>query len=197
MTTHFTFFDSYYSSVKDLDNDLKAEFFDVLFQYALYDESPKESINPVVKALFLMAKPNLDASKAKREAGKQGGSKPKQNRSKEKANLSKLKQSGSDKEKEKEKEKDIYKPLFLSRNQIDEIIAYRKSIKKPFKTDRGIKGIEASFRECIEGGYNFEEVFNKMIEKEWSSIKLEWLKKEIPAPTNNCSNNNPALGGYN
>ncbi len=115
MNEHFTFFESYYAAVKDLDNDLKAEFFDVLFQYALYNQEPTEAVNPVVKALFLMAKPNLDNSKAKREAGKRGGSKPKQSGSKVEANESTseaeakqteadLKQNGSDKDKEKDKE---------------------------------------------------------------------------------------------
>ena len=194
MTSHFTFFESYYDSVKDLDNDLKAEFFDTLFQYALYDVEPTSSANPVVKALFLMAKPNLDSSKAKREAGKQGGSKPKQT----KANLSKPKQSESEKEKEKEKEKDIYKPFFLSDVQLGKVVDYRKKIKKPLKTDRGLKGIETSFKECIDNGYTFDSIFNIMQEKEWQSVKLDWIQKETkPTHQNITRKINPALGGYN
>jgi len=104
MSSHFTFFESYYTAVKDLDSEIKAEFYEVIFEYALYDQEPKESSNPVVKALFKMAKPNLDNSKAKRNAGKQGGSKAKQTTSKAKQNGSKTKQTVSDKEKEKEKE---------------------------------------------------------------------------------------------
>ena len=104
MSSHFTFFESYYTSVKDLDSEIKAEFYEVIFEYALYDQEPKESANPVVKALFKMAQPNLDNSKAKRNAGKQGGSKAKQSGSKPKQSGSKAKQTLSDKEKEKEKE---------------------------------------------------------------------------------------------
>jgi len=96
MTTHFTFFASYYEAVEHLEPEIKAEFFDLIFKYALRDEEPKDTTTPIVKSLFMMAKPNLDTSKAKREAGKAGG----------KQKLSKAKQSPSDKEKEKEKEKD-------------------------------------------------------------------------------------------
>lgn len=99
MTNNFTFFESYYESVEHLDAEIKAEFFDLLFKYALRDEDASNNATPIVKALFIMAKPNLDKSKARREAGKQGGSKPKQTASKPKQTL-------SDKEKEKEKEKD-------------------------------------------------------------------------------------------
>ena len=142
MNEHFTFFESYYSAVKDLDNDLKAQFYDVLFQYALYNQEPSEDINPVVKALFLMAKPNLDNSKAKREAGRKGGSKAKQSGSKTEANESKTeadkkqngskaKQSGSDKEKDKEKDKECSYTRTRTRKNftpptLQEVIEYQK-----------------------------------------------------------------------
>ena len=99
MTNHFTFFASYYEAVEHLDADTKAEFFDLLFKYALRDEEPTDTTTPIAKALFMMAKPNLDSSKAKREAGKAGG---KQSSSKRKQTTSKPKQTPSDKEKEKE-----------------------------------------------------------------------------------------------
>lgn len=97
MTNHFTFFKSYYEAIKDLDAEIKSEYFDILFNYALYDIEPGDDASPIPKALFNMAKPNLDTSKAKREAGKQGGSKKKQTTSKPKANT---KQTSTDKEKE-------------------------------------------------------------------------------------------------
>ena len=106
MTTHFTFFASYYDSVERLDSSTKGEFFDVLFKYALRDEMPSNDVNAVVLALFTMAKPNLDKSKAKRESGQAGG---KQTASKPQA---KVKQTASKSEKDasdKEKEKDIKK----------------------------------------------------------------------------------------
>lgn len=112
MSTHFTFFASYYDSVECLDSSTKGEFFDVLFKYALRDEVPMSSINPVVMALFTMAKPNIDKSKAKREAGQAGG---KQNGSKTEAKRKQTKscltESVSDKDKEKDKEINKKPPL--------------------------------------------------------------------------------------
>lgn len=107
MTSHFTFFASYYDSVEKLDSSTKGEFFDVLFKYALRDELPSNDVSAVVFALFTMAKPNLDKSKAKRESGQAGGkqtvSKPQANH---KQTVSKSEKDVSDKEKEKEKEKE-------------------------------------------------------------------------------------------
>ena len=68
MTDHFTFFQSYYDCVEMLDVQTKGEFFDVLFKYALRDESPETSVNPIVLALFTLAKPNIDISKAKQKS---------------------------------------------------------------------------------------------------------------------------------
>jgi hypothetical protein len=111
-STHFTFFASYYDSVERLDSSTKGEFFDVLFRYALRNEHPASDVNPVVYALFTMAKPNIDKSKAKREAGQAGG---KQTVSKSEANskqtVSKSEKTVSDKEKEKEKDINKKPPL--------------------------------------------------------------------------------------
>lgn len=110
MTQHFTFFESYYMAVKELDNAIKAEYYDVLFEYALYSNEPGEDASPIVKALFIAIKPNLDKSKARRIAGAKGGSKTKDEQSKNEANGKQNeangKQTPTDKEKEKEKEKD-------------------------------------------------------------------------------------------
>ena len=112
MTTHFTFFESYYESVKDLDATIRAEFYDAIFQYALYDIEA-DIKNPIVKALFILTKPNLDKSKEKAKAGQKGGKQQansKQESENDKQTVSKAeansKQTVSDKEKEKEKEKE-------------------------------------------------------------------------------------------
>lgn len=72
MITHFTFFASYYDSVEHLGKDIKIEFFDALLKYALRDEIP-DKLSPTVQALFIMAKPNVDKSKARSKAGGKGG----------------------------------------------------------------------------------------------------------------------------
>lgn len=70
----FTFFGSYYDSVEHLDADIKLEFFDALFRYALRDEEP-DGMSPIADALFTMVRPNIDKSKERREAGRSGGKK--------------------------------------------------------------------------------------------------------------------------
>jgi len=192
MHSHFTFFASYYEAVKDIEPLLKAEFFDVLFEYALNDKEPPTTTTPIVKALFMMAKPNIDSSKQKRENGKQGGSKPKANTKQTEANTKQTeantkqteantKQSGSDKEKEKEKEKEIDKDIgVFSEIEFQKINSYRKLLKKPIKTQQAITGISNNFKECYEHGYSFEELFEIMQTKQWQTIKLEWAVKESP-----------------
>lgn len=108
MTEHFTFFSSYYESVEHLEASIKADFFDVLFKYALRDELPSNTANPVALALFTMAKPYIDKSKARAKAGQAGG---KQNGSKTEANTkqseSKLQKDASNKNKNIEEEKEV------------------------------------------------------------------------------------------
>ena len=58
-------------------------------------------------------------------------------------------------------------------------IDYRKKIKKPIKTAKGIKLYIDSLRECIRAGYDLNEVVELSEAKEWQSIKLEWVKKEL------------------
>ncbi len=188
MTQHFTFFESYYSAVKDLDSEIKAEFYEAIFEYALYDESPSDGTNPIVKALFNMAKPNLDSSKAKREAGKQGGSKAKQSESK-------AKQSESEKEKEKEKEektkakKEFFVNSVFSERELNILIKYRADIKKSIKTQQAATGLSNSFKQCYEKGYQFEELMNLMAEKQWVSLKLEWVEQELRNHSNKSQEN--------
>jgi hypothetical protein len=166
MTTHFTFFESYYSSVKDLDNNLKAEFFDVLFQYALYDIEPISSINAVVKALFTLVKPNLDGSKQRREAGKQGGSKSKANsKQTESKQEARQKQVPSDKEKEEDKERGVKRfipPTLL------EVIAYQQD---------KCKNVDANFfyEYFSESGW-VDSKGNKV--KSWKQKMMSWNKRE-------------------
>jgi len=58
-------------------------------------------------------------------------------------------------------------------------IAYRKKIKHPIKTIAPLKAIIKSMRECINSGYKIEELKELIETKEWQSLKLEWVQKEI------------------
>lgn len=59
-------------------------------------------------------------------------------------------------------------------------IAYRKRIKKPIKTIAPMKLLITEMRKCINSGYKIEAMQELMEAKEWQSIKLEWVQKELP-----------------
>jgi len=59
-------------------------------------------------------------------------------------------------------------------------IAYRKRIKKPIKTIAPMKLLITEMRKCINAGYKIEAMQELMEAKEWQSIKLEWVQKELP-----------------
>jgi len=201
MSDHFTFFKSYYESVKELDAETKAEYFDALFEYAL-ENIEHDFVSPVAKAVFTAIKPNIDKSKARQSAGKAGGKQSKatgnQNAIKNEANQSKTNQKQSDKEKDKEKDKEIYKSEFdfgiFTSEQFQLISSYRSKIKKPFKTQQAITGLSNAFEQCINAGYTFQNLFGLMQEKQWQSLKLEWVQKEIPIVSPMGSGK--MIGGY-
>lgn len=140
MNDKFTFFASYYDSIERLSPEIRGEFLDVLMRYALRNELPSDELNPVVFALFTMAKPNIDKSRARQEAGTLGGKQPSKTEANVKQNSSKnnfaLPTCVSDKDKEKEKDKELESkktyeqkpPRFLppSLQEIQEHIAEKK-----------------------------------------------------------------------
>ena len=83
MRNGFSFLRSYYEAAQELPAEDQAAFFMSVCKYALDGEEPE--ITGVAAALFKLAKPNIDASNKKADAGKVGGSR-KQNGSKTEAN---------------------------------------------------------------------------------------------------------------
>ena len=72
----FTFLKSYFEAVQALPSkEDQADFYNAVCMYALTGEEPE--VSGVVRALFLLAKPNIDASLKKAEAGAKGGSRNK------------------------------------------------------------------------------------------------------------------------
>lgn len=174
MTNHFTFFASYYDSIEHLDNDTKAEFLDVLIRYALRDELP-EAISPVVKALFTMAKPNLDQSKARRKAGAKGGKQtPSKPEAKRKQNASKpeapLKQTPSDKE--KEKDKDIKNITSDSRENRSPYTQEFESFWKEYPNKKGKHKAFMAWKRYKCGNGLFVEIMSSL-EKQKNSVEWE------------------------
>jgi len=58
-------------------------------------------------------------------------------------------------------------------------ITQRKKIKHPIKTIAPIKTLIQSMRECINAGYKIDDVKLLIENKEWQSLKLEWVVKEL------------------
>lgn len=58
-------------------------------------------------------------------------------------------------------------------------IQYRKEIKKPIKTISPLVNLIMVMRQCVNAGYKIEEVKELIKVKEWQSVKLEWVQKEI------------------
>ena len=198
MTDHFTFFASYYDSVENLDPEIKASFFDMLFKYALRGEEPSNDDNAVALALFKLAKPNLDKSKAKREAGKAGGkqsgskhkSEDKQSGSKDEAEH-KQPRSDKEKEKDKEKDKDIYSEvstldtkrfsfkdglikLGVEEQAANDFMQVRK-LKKASNTKTALNGI---VNQIEKAGISANDAIKMCAEKSWAGFKAEWIVGE-------------------
>lgn len=133
MRKQFTFYASFWEAVKRIKDPVaKAEAYDVICEYALTGTEPDiDSLPDAAAIAFTMAKPNLDSSRQKAEAGTRGGNRSKaeaepkqieangkqtQAKPKQGEAVSKSKQAVSKKEKEskiekeKEKENECYTP---------------------------------------------------------------------------------------
>lgn len=72
----FTFFRSYFEAISEMDNSVKLEVLMAIIAYGLDGVEPALS-NPISRAIFSIAKPNLDSSRESVISGKRGG-RPKQ-----------------------------------------------------------------------------------------------------------------------
>lgn len=100
------FYRSFYDALKNVPPDERLRVYDSIMEYAMYDNEP--DLDGVALAIFLLAKPQIDANN-KRYAN---GCRPKSKRSdteteaKEKQSVSKVEAKEKEKEKENVKEKD-------------------------------------------------------------------------------------------
>ena len=72
MADSFIFYKSFFEAGSALDPESRLAFYDAVAEYAINDVEP-EITNPVAKAMFLMAKPQIDANEKRREDGAKGG----------------------------------------------------------------------------------------------------------------------------
>lgn len=188
--SQFTFYRSFFEAVfKIKSKAAKAEAYDAICKYALFNDAPDvDKMSDAAAIAFMLIKPNLDASRRKAKSGKNGGS-TKQIASKAEANS---KQSGSkveandkqeqpaseiEKEKEREKENECYPPTPLSGGS---------EKKKRFTPPT----VEQVAEYCQEKGYHIDpEAFvafyaskgwmvGKSPMKDWKSAVVTWTKSE-------------------
>ena len=87
------------------------------------------------------------------------------------------------------------KHLFTETAIID-FIDYRKQIKSPIKTIAPIKLYIKTLRELQKLGYKIQEVIDLQKSKEWQSIKVEWVVKELGKKEDTSLLPTRDIGGY-
>lgn len=79
MPTGFPFFESYYEALRGLPDDERLQMYDALLSYVFDGVTPE--LPPVLTSLWVLVRPNIDASlrryQASIENGKKGGRPPK------------------------------------------------------------------------------------------------------------------------
>lgn len=99
----FTFYKSYWDAIEELPAKSQLPILRAIIRYALFGQEPV-NLPSTCRAVFLLVKPTLDASRKKAANGKHGGSKPKANGKQTEAPP---KQTEREKEEEKENEVEI------------------------------------------------------------------------------------------
>ena len=109
----FTFYKSYYESLKDLKEKDKKDILNAMLDYVFEDKIPKFS--GIKKIVWTLIQPNLNSSKSHSNTnagaplGNQNATKEKQSKNNQKT-ISDLKDKDKDKDKDKEREENILFP---------------------------------------------------------------------------------------
>jgi len=62
---------------------------------------------------------------------------------------------------------------------LQKFVDYRKRIKEPIKTTAPLKAFIKVMREAVKSGYTPDSIFELMESREWQTVKMEWIVKEI------------------
>ena len=159
------FYRSFYDALKNIPSDERLKVYDAIMEYGMYDCDP--DLDGVALAIFLLAKPQIDANNKRYENGCKA--KKKRTVSEAEANTKQELSEGEAKEKEKEKEKvkvkdnnKIFKPP-----TVDDVRAYC--------TERGNSVDPQSFVDFYESkGWMIGK--NKM--KDWKAAVRTWERSE-------------------
>lgn len=68
----FVFYKSFYEAIKELPRDVQGEVYTAIMEYSLYGITT-EQLKPIARSIFLLIKPQLDASIKRYQNGKLGG----------------------------------------------------------------------------------------------------------------------------
>ena len=156
------FYRSFYDALKNIPPDERLKVYDAIMEYGMYDRDP--DLDGVSLAIFLLAKPQIDANNKRYEKAKK-----KRTASETEANSKQDSSECEAKEKEKEKEKvkvkdnnKIFKPP-----TVDDVRAYC--------TERGNNVDPRSFVDFYESkGWMIGK--NKM--KDWKAAVRTWERSE-------------------
>jgi len=80
MRESYVFYRSFYEAISELENDIRLEIYDAISEYSLNQNQTE--LKGIVKTVFTLIKPQLDANISRYENGRKGGrpkTKPKPN----------------------------------------------------------------------------------------------------------------------
>jgi hypothetical protein len=72
MRNTFVFYRSFYEAIKDLPRDIQGEIYTAIMEYSLYGNET-ENLKPIARSIFVLIKPQLDASYQRYINGSKGG----------------------------------------------------------------------------------------------------------------------------
>lgn len=165
----FTFYKSYYESLKDLKEKDKKDILNAMLDYVFEDKIPKFS--GIKKIVWTLIQPNLNSSKSHSNTnagaplGNQNATKEKQSKNNQKT-ISDLKDKDKDKDKDKEREENILFPTTST-----EIFNYCSLLFDEYSKDDLEKSCTKMFRHYEAKKWN--GIYN------WKIRAEEWIEEDI------------------
>lgn len=204
MRDGFIFYSSFYEALAQLEDADRLAAFDMISKYALTGELP-EGVSGAGYAIFLMAKPQIDANESRRINGTKGGrpkteEKPNDNLTetkeepnnnltitepepKEKEKREKEKEKGKAKEKAKEKALAFgeYGNVRMSASEYDKLVADFGQ----FETDEAVKYLDEYI---AEKGYKSKSHYLAIRRWVFNAVKERKQKPQAPPKVNKFVN---------
>ena len=202
MRDSFVFYRSYYEAIELLPKSQRADAYRAIFEYMFNGNDITDELKDTAKAIFLMAKPTLEASNKKYEAGKKGAEVKKANKDKA-DDKQPTKQNGSNVNvndnvnvnEDNKKEKKIYardeileealnksdvqvmlNDLGVNETFLYELFHYRQSIGKPILNVKMLIKTLNDFRQTrLKTGKDTYELFEIMQSEGWKNITASYV----------------------